>query len=160
MKRPCRESACCRAPIETRMVGELPVVGGGSYSRVATRDVCTKCGYGTREYESPPKTPEPTNPNQQPKIPTKIPKKRRKKRKRVNNNTWKVERARAMAKTGGMCTKCPSKADVVHHKIPVCVSPELQYTQSNLEPLCTPCHRKEHPDINPALFTTRLLTTL
>lgn len=36
-------------------------------------------------------------------------------------------------------------ADLVHHRIPVSVRPDLRLVWTNLESLCRSCHEKEHP---------------
>lgn len=51
-----------------------------------------------------------------------------------------------------ICVLCGSKATYVHHKVPVCVAPELACKIDNGVALCGYCHRKQHPELPDALF--------
>ena len=62
---------------------------------------------------------------------------------------WKRAREKALEEQNYECQRCKAKgmytrADTVHHRIPVRVNPSLALTNSNLEAICKECHYEEH----------------
>lgn len=74
-----------------------------------------------------------------------------------HTETWKLVRAQALARDGGLCRDCMDRvksgrggkvrrATMVHHVIPVKERPDLAYNLENLRSLCNICHNQNHPE--------------
>lgn len=68
------------------------------------------------------------------------------------SEAWKMARAIKIALAGGVCERCGTIGEEVHHKI--YLSPEnvsdsnISVNQDNLELLCKECHNTEHGRFN------------
>ena len=55
--------------------------------------------------------------------------------------SWAEIRALVLKRDNYKCLQCGEKADQVHHIVPVCVNPDLEFEMSNLESRCLKCHK-------------------
>lgn len=68
------------------------------------------------------------------------------------SDTWKLARAIKIAQAGGVCERCGTIGEEVHHK--TYLTPEnitdcnISLNQENLELLCKECHNEEHGRFN------------
>jgi 5-methylcytosine-specific restriction endonuclease McrA len=64
------------------------------------------------------------------------------------SQSWRSCRESYYKKQNGICERCGSAGDIVHHKIYISPeninNPKITLSFSNLELLCKECHNKEH----------------
>lgn len=67
------------------------------------------------------------------------------------SRTWQKKRNEIVNRDNNECERCKgkgkySKAECVHHIVPVKENPYLALEESNLISLCNDCHNLEHPE--------------
>lgn len=74
--------------------------------------------------------------------------------------TWAKANYAAMQRADGICQRCGSKAEHVHHIIPIRLFefPDDGNTEDNLIAVCIPCHREEHRLLRLAIPVNPLLS--